>query len=910
MIQTGLMIKIDGKEIKLEKGMTVYEAARSADIYIPTLCHHPDLKPYGGCSLCIVEIEKIPGFPTSCTMPASDGMVVKTNTPQLQMLRRNILELLLSEHPYMCLMCDRKGNCDPYRSSIRKVGATTGCQFCPKNKRCELQKVVDYVELKEVTLPYSYKQVPVLRGDPFIDRDYNLCILCGRCVRVCQDVRNSGAISFTFRGNKALVGTAFGESLSKAGCRFCASCVDVCPTGALSDKHSKWAGESDRSVTTICPYCGLGCRMSLEIKGDKLISAVPSGGINKGQACVRGRFGIVEITNNRKRLKKPLIRKDGILRESSWESAVNTAAEGFKKYKSDEVAVICCAETTNEDNYILQKFARVALGTNNIDHYARLCYAPTINGLSRVLGIGATTNSIEQVESAGCVLVIGIDTSNSQPLMDVYLKRALNNNAKIIIASPTFTAACRSAELWLQYNPGTESVLLAGLMKIIIDENLQDTSFISDRCDNYETFIASLTPFPYNADYVSRITGISRSQLFSAARLFATSRSSCIIYGDKLTQQYNGTANVSAAADLAILTGNIGRFSSGVNSWVGMNNVQGACDMGVMPDSLPGYQSLKDVSALKKFETAWGIKLNSTAGLTLTEILDAVRKGQVKAVYLIGDDISLHGKLYGLEFLVTQGMFPTEIGLKANVCLPSASFTEKNGTFTSCDRRIQLIKQGIVPSGDSKADWWITCQLAKAMGEQGFEYENASQIITEAGNLSSIYSNISYDLLEDKGIQWPYNSTQNSGAGTLYQDAFNSCRFSYIPIEFQPPPDSPADDEYPLVLTTESSPYFFNSGAISAGLAEFSILSDKREIILSTSEANSKSFADGESVRVISRWGAVDATVKTTPDILPVGVVVMPLHIAQPILNPIVDPKSKTPEYQVCAVKVEKIPVE
>ncbi len=899
-----ITLTIDDKQISVDEGITVLQSAIEAGIYIPTLCYHRYLTPYGGCRICIVEIEGMRGFPTACTTPATDGMVVRTNTPQLQELRRGFLDLMLSKHPSACLACERKGECDPYRAPIRKVGVTTGCQFCPKNLRCELQEVVEYVGLNALRLPNRYRELKPDRRDPFFERDYNLCILCGRCVRVCQEIRGLGALAFTYRSSEALVGTAFGQSLQEAGCRFCGACVDICPTGALADRRRKWEGAAEHSVATTCPYCGVGCQLELEVREEKVIGVTPIDGVNRGQSCVRGRFGITEIVNHPKRLKVPLVRQSGKMTEASWDKALETVADRLGKYNGDEIAVISCAESTNEDNYILQKFARAVLGTNNIDSYARLCHTPTVTGLSRNLGYGAATSSIAGIQDADCIFAIGIDTGNSQPVLGVEIRRAVNNGAKLVVANPRSTVLCHTADLPLQYRPETDIALLSGIMKVIIDEGLADASFIEERCEGFDSLKESLASL--DLEYVEKVTGVPRSQVMEAARMYATVRPACIIYGEGLTRQNHGSDSVSAIANLALLTGNIGKPSAGIIPAAGMNNVQGASDMGLTPDFYPGYQPVADDTVRQKFEAAWGVSLNPAPGLTLTEILDAIQQGKIKAAYIIGDDPVLHGRLESLDFLAVQAMFPSPPGRNADVVLPAASLTEKEGTFTNAERRIQLVRQAIEPIGSSKPDWWITCQIALKMGGKSFDYAEPREIMKEINANVPIYGSINYQQLENGGVQWPCTTDRPEGTAILYEDGFDGERARFTALEYKPPAEA-VDADYPLILTGEPGLYYFNNGAMDAGLGAFSVLAGEAQVTVNPGDAAGQGITNGEIVQVVSKQGSIEAKAKVTGT-LPAGVVGMPYHLMSGMINPDVDPVSKTPDYSACAVRLERKP--
>jgi len=911
-------LTIDGKQVKAKRGMTVLEAAQSADIYIPTLCSDPDLKPYGACRLCVVEIEKMRGLPTACTTPITEGMVVHTNTPAVNEVRRTTVELLLADHPSECLICDRRERCGPFDICLRNVAVTERCVTCPKNEHCELQAIVDYLGIKELPFRGTDRSLPVDESNPFFYRDLNKCILCGKCVRVCDEVLGVGAIALIHRGYTSKV-AAFGDKpIIESNCVSCGECVAHCPVGALMPKKAELPVEE---IATTCTYCGVGCGIYLGVSNGQLVGVrgQRNGTVNKGWLCVKGRYGF-DFVHHPDRLKSPLIKKDGELTQIGWDEALDLVASKLGSYKPEEVAVISSAKCTNEDNYIAQKFSRAVLGTNNVDHCARLCHAPTVAGLAQSFGSGAMTNSINEIKDAGCILAIGTNTTEAHPIIGLEIKKAVDNGAKLIVANPREIDLVRWAYIWLQHKPGSDVALLMGMAKVIVDEKLLDNSFIKERCENFDAFVKSLKGF--SLDFAQDTTGVPKEKIAEAARVYATSKPSSILYAMGITQHSHGTDNVIATANLAMLTGNVGKPSTGVNPLRGQNNVQGACDLGALPNVYPGYQAVGDANIKKKFEQAWGCSLPPNPGLTITEIFDAAYNKKIKALYIIGEnpllsepDIS-HAReaLEKLEFLVVQDIFPSETAELADVVLAGASFAEKDGTFTNTERRVQRVRKAIEPVGDSKPDWWITCQLGKRMGKRkgkgkGFDFSNPSHIMDEIASLTPSYGGISYKRLEGGGLQWPCPTRDHPGTPILHREVFTRGKGRFLPLEYKPPMELP-DRKYPLVLTTGRSLYHFHTGTMTRKVEGLNVLKGKGEVEINPADASKLGVKDGETVKVISRRGEVKARARVT-EVSPAGVVFMTFHFAESpanmLTNPVVDPVAKIPEYKVCAVRIEGV---
>jgi formate dehydrogenase alpha subunit len=883
-------IVIDGVEIEVQTDKTILEAALKNNIYIPHLCYHPDLEPVGICRLCMVEIDG-KRLDVSCKTPVREGMRIRTESEEITKIRRVAVELLLANHP-------------------------TDCLSCSGNTKCELQRIASYIGIDDRRMKSLRRKtvtLPIDTSNPYFDYDPNRCVLCGICVRTCADIVGVHNFDFAYRGFDSLISTFMGKPMLESRCVSCGECVARCPVGALRPKDTP---QPAREVLTVCPYCGVGCGIFLGVRGEKVVSSRgdPDNVVNKGRLCVKGRFGH-EFINHPDRLTAPLIKKNGRFEEVSWDEALALVAARFTECKPHEFAALSSAKCTNEDNYIVQKFTRAVMGTNTVDHCARLCHAPSVAGLAQSFGSGAMTNSIGEIKNADCIFAIGTNTTSAHPVIAYEIKEAVRRGAVLIVANPRRIDLCEYAQIVLHHTPGTDVALLMAMMKIIVDEGLHDSRFIEERCENYEAFLSSLEQF--DLEFAQKTTGVPKELMREAARNYATRKPGMLLYAMGITQHTHGTDNVLATSNIALLTGNVGLPSTGVNPLRGQNNVQGACDLGALPNVYPGYQKVDRPQIQKKFEQAWGTPLSGTPGITHTEIFDAIHEGTIKVLYEVGENPALseananhvYEALKKLDFFVVQDIFLTETARYADVVLPAASFAEKDGTFTNTERRVQRVRKAINPVGDSKPDWLITCLIAERMKKHGFDFDGPLQIMEEIASLTPSYGGITYKRLDDRGLQWPCPNTDSEGTTLLHSEFFATVtgKGRFMPLQYKPSYELP-DGDYPLILTTERSLYHFHTATMTrkGGLE---ILRKCELVEMNPKDAGTLGLTNGETVRVVSRRGEVEATLLVT-DTSPVGVVSMTFHFAESPTNVLtsdaIDPVAKIPETKVCAVRVER----
>ncbi len=896
-----ITLTIDGKQAEVNPGISIYWAAKSVGVEIPHLCYEEDLPAISSCRLCVVEVEGTKNLPASCSHPAVAGMVVHTTSERVQKARRINLDLILSDHKIECITCEKSGS-------------------------CALERYAYEFGIAEPRFSGEKNDLPVDEDNPFIERDYGKCILCGRCVLACAEIQYDSAIDYAGRGFGAHISTAFNRPLDQTTCEFCGLCISVCPVGALTEKDRRKMGREWelKKNHTICPYCGCGCTLEVNVHDGKVVKVMAPTGreankntVNKGNLCVKGKFGL-RYLNHGDRLRAPLIKKNGAFEEASWDDALDLVARRLgeikEKHGADALGGLSSAKCTNEENYIFQKFMRACIGTNNVDHCARLCHASTVAGLARAFGSGAMTNSIGELRFVDCFFVTGSNTTEAHPIIGLEIKAAVQKHgAKLIIADPREIDLVRFATLWLRHKNGTDVALFNGIMHVIIEEGLEDSSFVAERTEDYEKFKAVVKD--YTPEKAEAITEVPRAQIVEAARIYAQAGTSSIIYSMGITQHTTGTDNVLSLANLAMLTGNVGRRSTGVNPLRGQNNVQGACDLGALPNVYPGYQKVDVPEIRTRFEKAWGATLSPEPGLTVVEMLHAVEDGRIRGMYIMGENPYLSDPnvnrvkkdLEKMEFLVVQDIFLSETASLADVVLPAAAFAEKDGSFTNTERRVQLFEQVLDPPGQALTDWEIVCQVADRLGYP-MSYSGTAQIMDEIAGLTPIYGGMSHHRIRGRGLQWPCPDPGHPGTPYLHKGTFSRGKGLFHPVEYIPPAELP-DKEYPLVLTTGRILYHFHTGTMSRRNEGLDAIRPDGFVEIHPDDARVLDCTDGEMVEISSRRGSITAKAVVTPRSRP-GMIFMTFHYAESAANVLthdtLDPIAKIPEYKVCAVKISK----
>lgn len=711
-------VKIDGKPVTVRAGTTVLQAAKAAEIYIPTLCHLEKASDYGGCRLCMVDIKGFRGFTTACTTPVADNMEIKTKTAELQKLRRDILELLLSEHPYTCLVCKDKGHCTEYMHTTRKVSVTTGCNFCPANGTCELQDLVDYLELKEINFPIAYRNIPAENTNPFYKLDYSLCVLCGRCVRVCNEVRNSGVLSFVQRGHTAIVGVAFGESQMEAGCEYCGACVDVCPTGSITEKMGTWVGYPDRSAETSCVFCSIGCRMNVNVKGNRIINIGPKPGKrdNPLQLCVRGKFIPGDLAHHPDRLTQPMIKKDNKWVETGWNEAISYIANNLERYRGNQFGMIGSAQDSIEDNYILQKFTRKVMRSNNTDLLGSYRNKELIKKIFEHYKAFSPPN-IEEITAADNILAIGSNTSVSHPIIEMKIRAAYQKGTNVIAANDTKNRTFRFSKTRIQYKNGQEhNLLLLVLTELIKNNSSKRAKEITQQLKEFDHAKAM------------KACGIKKKDLDSVVKALNSQKNNYLIVGDSILNSPHSENNLNCIFNIKELVRDPANCK--LLFLLDEGNRFGATISGMHPDYLGGFASNKDEKNILKWSDKWHVKLSRVSGISAEQMLHYIADDGITALYVIGN-IPEHENLAKLKFMVQHNMFLSETSEHANVVLPMPFFTEINGHITNIEGNLKALYKVIEPPEGVIEPLGVISKIAEIISEKGFDYKEPFEILSE-----------------------------------------------------------------------------------------------------------------------------------------------------------------------------------
>ncbi len=907
--QTLVSLTIDGRDVTVPLGTSVMRAAALSGGSIPRLCASDTLAAFGSCRLCLIEVEGMKGTPASCTTPAAQGMVVRTQTPRLAKLRKGVMELYISDHPLDCLTCSA-------------------------NNDCELQDTAAQVGLRDVRYGYAgtnHLGEATDSSNPYFDFDPSKCIACSRCVRACDEVQGTLALTIAGRGfaSKVSAGQAQDDFLGSE-CVSCGACVQACPTATLQEKAVSEIGKPERSVITTCAYCGVGCTFRAEMRGEQLVRMVPwkDGKANRGHSCVKGRFAW-GYARHKDRILSPMIREtiDQPWREVAWDEALAFAAQRLKaikaQYGAQALGGITSSRCTNEETFLVQKLVRAGFGSNNVDTCARVCHSPTGYGLKTTFGTSAGTQDFDSVEHSDVILVIGANPTDAHPVFASRMKRRLRpqggkQGARLVIIDPRKIDLVRSphveADFHLPLQPGTNVAVLTAMAHVIVTEGLTDDVFIRERCDpdEYQDWARFVSDPKHSPEVLEAVTRVPATDLRAAARLFATGGNGAIYYGLGVTEHSQGSSTVMAIANLAMATGNIGRPGVGVNPLRGQNNVQGACDMGSFPHELSGYRHISDGSARALFEADWGVMLDPEPGLRIPNMLDAALDGSFRALYIQGEDIlqsdpNTHHVAAGLaamDCVIVHDLFLNETANYAHVFLPGSTFLEKNGTFTNAERRIQLVRKVMEPANGFE-DWQVTQELARAMGLD-WTYTHPSEIMDEVARLTPSFNGVSFARLEEAGsLQWPVNEAHPEGSPIMHVDGFAGGKGKFVVTDYVPS-DERTGPRFPLLLTTGRILSQYNVGA-QTRRTDNVVWHEEDVLEIHPSDAENRGLKAGDWVRLASRTGETTLRADVTDRVAP-GVVYTTFHHpatqANVVTTEFSDWATNCPEYKVTAVQV------
>ncbi len=893
-------LSIDNQEVTVPKGTTILEAAKGLGVEIPTLCHLKELAPDGSCRMCVVEVEggRRGGLTTACTAHCQEDMVVATHSEKVADSRRFILDLLLSNHKLECFSCGKNGD-------------------------CQLQQyALDYgIDATSFT---EGKRMPCHQEDtsnPFFSYDPEKCIMCRRCARVCQLRQGRDVLSIANRGFETKMMPSYGQAFDQSICESCGNCVSSCPTGALTAKDTKeYRKWETQKIPTTCPHCGTGCQMNLLVKNNRLVGVEPlDGPANKNLLCVKGKFASYKFVGSGDRLTEPLIKRNGIFEPASWEEALTLVSSKFNEIKAengaDALAGFSCSRATNEDNYVFQKMVRAAFGTNNVDNCARVCHSASVHGLAQTLGSGAMTNPIADItEDVDMILLVGSNPEEAHPVIGAQIRQAIQRGTQVVVVDPRKINLVKDSALHLQVQAGTNVAFANGMMHVILKEGLADRHFIEERTEGFsdlEKMVADYTP-----EKVAEICHIHPEDLIQAARMYAKAEKAPIIYCLGVTEHSTGTEGVMSMSNLAMLVGKVGKPGCGVNPLRGQNNVQGACDMGCMPYDFPGYQKVNNPEVIDKFEKAWHVPLNRNTGLTSTKVLPAATAGNVKGLYIFGEDPivtdpdtgHVRQALESLDFLVVQELFMTETAAYADVVLPGISYAEKDGTFTNTERRVQRVRKAVEPRGQAREDYEIFCEVMTRMGYP-CAYESAKEIMKEISAVTPSFGGINYERLEKESLQWPCRSLTDPGTPIMHVGSFARGKGLFKAIPYKQAQELP-DEEYPYLMSTGRMLYHYNTRAMTGRTEGINQIANHSYIEINAVDAQALGIQEGDKVEVHSRRGKIETYAAVGNRVFPQEVF-MTFHFpdgnVNEITNAVFDDIATIPEYKVCAVAIKPV---